>query len=177
MGTQLIAEYAGEILILDYNLVWPSEYGRKYVLMMTDKMSRLLHHIVSHDTTAVPACRGVIEWSSKYGLPSGSSVMGELTSLRGQWSWSRKRWTSVIILLYVTHCPWANGSIEVVGRALLCSIRVLLSEKKLGLEKWEDVLSLINFGLSHMHHSVLGGRTPLKVMTCRKPKSAVDIMY
>ena len=40
----------------------------------------------------------------------------------------------------LAHCPWANGSIEVVGRALLRSIRVLLSENKLGLEKWEDVL-------------------------------------
>ena len=77
----------------------------------------------------------------------------------------------------LAHCPWANGSIEVVGRALLCSIRVLLA-------KWKGVvtgkvgrrLPLINFGLSHMNRPVMGGRTPLEVMTGRKPKSAVDIV-
>ena len=61
MGTQLVAEYAGEVLMMDYILVWPSEYDRKYVLMLADKMSRLTHFIVAHETTAVPACRGVVE--------------------------------------------------------------------------------------------------------------------
>ena len=69
MGTQLITEYAGEVLVTDYILVWPIEYGRKYVLMMSDKMSRLTHFIVTAETTAVPACRGVVDWSSKFGLP------------------------------------------------------------------------------------------------------------
>ena len=63
-----------------------------------------------------------------------------------------------------------------VGRALLRSIRVLLSEKELMLEEWEDVIPLINFGLSHINRPVLGGRTPLEVMTGRKPRSAVDIV-
>ena len=69
MGTQLVAEYPGEVVMIDYILVWPSEYGRKYVLIMEDKMSRLAHFIVSPETTAVPACRGMVDWSSKYGLP------------------------------------------------------------------------------------------------------------
>ena len=38
------------------------------------------------------------------------------------------------------------------------------------------MIPLINYGLSHMHRAVLGGRTPLEVMTGRKPKSAVDIV-
>ena len=67
-------------------------------------------------------------------------------------------------------------AIEVVGRALLRSIRVFLSEKKLGLEKWEDVLPMINYGLSHINRPVLGGRTPLEVMTGRKPRSAVELV-
>ena len=178
MGTQLIAEYPGEVLMADYILVWPSEYGHKYVLMMADKMSRLTQFIVCKcraDTTAVPACRGVIDWGSKYGLPEwlisdggkhfNNHAMELLADMMG-----------IEHHITLAHCPWANGSIEVVGRALLRSIRVLLSEKKLGLEKWEDVLPLINFGLSHMNRPVLGGRTPLEVMTGRKPKSAVDLV-
>ena len=175
MGTQLVAEYPGEVLMADYILIWPSEYGRKYVLMLGDKMSRLSHFIVTPETTAVPACWGVLEWSSKYGLPEwlitdggthfANHAMDLLTETMG-------------IEHHVTlaHCPWANGSIEVVGRALLRAIRVLLSEKKLGLEKWEDVIPLINFGLSHINRPVLGGRTPLEVMTGRKPRSAVDLV-
>ena len=68
MGTQLIAEYPGEVLMMDYILVWPSEFGRRYVLMLQDKMSKLTQFVVTPETTAVPACRGVIDWSSKFGL-------------------------------------------------------------------------------------------------------------
>ena len=76
LGTQLIAEYPGEVLMADYILVWPSEFGRKYVLMLSDKMSRLSHFIVTQDTTAVPACRGVLQWGSKYGLPEWLIIDG-----------------------------------------------------------------------------------------------------
>ena len=143
--------------------------------MMGDKMSRLTQSIVTHDTTAVPACRGVIDWSAKYGLPEWLITDGG-THFANHAMELVEEMMGVKHHITLAHCPWANGSIEVVGRALLRSIRVLLSEKKLGLEKWEDVLPLINFGLTHMNRAVLGGRTPLEVMTGRKPKSAVDIV-
>ena len=175
MGSQLVAEYAGEVPMTDYIKIWPSESGKMYVLMLADKMSRLPHFVTTYNTTSVPVCRAVLRWASKFGLPEwlisdgGTHFANEAMELVAD----KMGITHHITL---THYPWANGSIEVVGRALLRSLRVLLSEKKLGLEKWEDLLELVNYGLTHMCRGVLGGRTPLEVMTGRKSKSAVDMV-
>ena len=176
MGTQLLAEYAGEVLMMDYILIWPSETGNKYVLIQCDKISRLVQFVVTEAPTAVPACRGVVSWGSKYGLPEWLITDGGTHFANHAMRLVAEK-LKVDHHITLAHCPWANGSVEVVGRALLRSIRVILSELHLvGLEKWEHVVELINLGLNYMHRAVLGGRSPLEVMTGRKVKSPVELV-
>lgn len=124
-GTQLIPERANEVHMMDYIVIWPSETGRKYVLMQADKLSKLTEFTPTFDPTAVPACQGLLRWSSRYGLPSWLISDGgphfandALELLTGK--------LEVEHHITLSYCPWANGSIEVVGKALLRCLRGLL---------------------------------------------------
>ena len=75
----------------------------------------------------------------------------------------------------LAHCPWANGSVEVAGRELIRTIKALLSEMRLPLEKWEAVVPLVQFVLNHLLRKSLGMRCPIEIMTGQRPKDAVDL--
>ena len=126
-GTQLIPEYAGEIHMMDYIKVWPSKNGRSYALMQADKMSKLAKFTATEQTTAVPACQAMLWWGSQFGLPEwlisdggthfANDVMKLLTG--------KMKVKHHVTLAFF---PWANGSIEVMGRELVRTIMVMLSE-------------------------------------------------
>lgn len=49
------------------------------------------------------------------------------------------------IYITLTYCPWANGSVEVVGRDLLWTLRALSSEFRTGLDEWDLILPMVEF--------------------------------
>ena len=144
MATQMIPERPGEILMMDYITIWPSETGRKYVLMQMDKFAKQCELTPTFEATAVPACQGVMWWGSRYGLPEWLISDGGKHFANHALELLTER-MGVEHHITLAYCPWANGSVEVLGRELLRTIRALLSEFKLALEKWEEVLSLIQF--------------------------------
>ena len=76
----------------------------------------------------------------------------------------------------LAHCPWANGSVEVVGFDLIYTLRCVLSELKMVMAEWPDVLPLVQYAINHRPRDRLGGRTPIEVMTGRAPDSALDLV-
>ena len=69
MGSQMIAESAGEILMADYFLIWPSENGNKYVLLLADKLAKQVELTITQEARAVPATQSIVRWGSRHGLP------------------------------------------------------------------------------------------------------------
>ena len=57
MGTQLIPEYPGEVLMSDYIKIWPGEDGKCYVLTQVDKMSKISNLVATEAPTASTASR------------------------------------------------------------------------------------------------------------------------
>jgi len=43
----------------------------------------------------------------------------------------------------LAYCPWANGSVKVVGKDLLWTARAILSEFKCAIDEWDLVLPLL----------------------------------
>ena len=119
--------------MMDYILAWPSEFGRKYILMQVDKMSKLSEFTAHEETTAVPVCDQVLWWASRYGLPDW--IISDGGSHFANWAMEMLV-DKLQVQHHITlaHCPWANGSVEVMGRSLLRTIRAFLSTLKLGLE-------------------------------------------
>ena len=69
LGSQLIAEYPGEILMMDYIKMGASRSGYSYALMLVDKFSRLVEFVPAESPTSIIAARSVVRWSAQRGLP------------------------------------------------------------------------------------------------------------
>ena len=63
LGTMLVPEFAGEVLMSDYIEIGPSNEGYVYVLMNVDKFSKLVEFVPTESTTAInrhPCIKGYI---------------------------------------------------------------------------------------------------------------------
>ena len=60
----------------------------------------------------------------------------------------------------LAHCPWANGSVEIVGYDLLFTLRNILNEFELMPTEWPDVLPLVQYVINHRPRPALGDRVP-----------------
>ena len=76
----------------------------------------------------------------------------------------------------LAHCPWANGSVEIVGYDLIFTLRCTLSELSLLVTDWPKVLPLVQYCINHRPRDALGGRSPIEVMTGRAPDQALDLV-
>ena len=146
-----------------------------YVLMLVDKFSRLVEFVVADSPTAITACNGTVAWSSRYGLPAW--IISDGGSHFHNWAMrlvAEKMGLEHQITL--AYCPWANGAVEIVGRELLWTMRALVSEKGYSATDAKKLLSLVQFVLNHREREVLGGRTPIQVMTGQAPTTALQLV-
>ena len=143
--------------------------------MLACKHCKLRKFKATEAATTIPMTRGMLWWASQFGLPEwlitdggphyASHAMEMLTAK-----------LKVQHHITLAHCLWANGSIEVVGREQVRTTQLLLSEYQLGMEEWEDPLPVVNYGLNHMPRTVLGGRTPIEVITGHRPDTPVVLV-
>ena len=174
LGSQLIAEYPGEILMMDYIKMGASRSGYSYVLMFVDKFSRLTEFVPAASPTTLVAAKALIRWSAQRGLPlwllsdGGShfknSIMKDLTDSLG-----------IDHHITLPYCPWANGSVEVVGKDLLWTCRALCSELQVAVDEWDLVLPLAEYAINHRRRDILGNRSAVEIITGRQPRTAADL--
>ena len=70
LASQLIAEYPGEILMMnDIKMVSAEVATTMHVLMMVDKFSYLTEFVPSESPTSIVVDRAVVHWSAQRGLP------------------------------------------------------------------------------------------------------------
>ena len=175
LGSQMIAERPGEILMMDYILLGPTKTGYKYVLMLADKFSRFVEFIPAYAATSVVAARAIIQWSARQGLPDfiisdggphfKNELLADLNDCMG-----------IKAHITLAYCPWANGSIEVVGRDLLYTLKNLCSEFKVSFDEWDLILPVATYAINHRPREILGGKTSVNIMTGRKPRTTIDLV-
>ena len=174
LGSQLIAEFPVEILMMDYIKMGASRSGYSYVLMMVDKFSRLTEFVAAKSPTSIVAARAVVRWSAQRGLPlwilsdGGShfknSLMDDLTNALG-----------IEHHITLPYCPWANGSVEVVGKDLLWTCRALCSELEIAVDEWDLVMPLAEYAINHRRRDILANRSAVEIVTGREPRTAADL--
>ncbi|ETV95907.1 hypothetical protein H310_10572 [Aphanomyces invadans] len=69
------------------------------------------------------------------------------------------------------YSPWANGTVEVVNRLVLLTLKALLSEMKLRANEWHLVLPLVQGALNHQPSDRFGGVAPVTAFTGLKAKT------
>ena len=174
LGSQLIAEYPGEILMMDYIKMGTSRSGFSHVLILVDKMSRLAEFVPAESPTSIVAARAIVRWSAQRGLPLW--LLSDGGSHFKNWL-MRDLTHSLGIDHHVTlpYCPWANGSVEVVGKDLLWTCRSLCSELQVAVDEWDAVLPLAEYAINHRRRAILGDRSAVELMTGRAPRNAADL--
>jgi hypothetical protein len=63
------------------------------------------------------------------------------------------------------HCPWSNGTVEVMMRCLIKTIKALQVELKLPRDSSKQLLPLVQHALNLTPSSKLGGKAPVTAMT------------
>ena len=174
LGSQLIAEFPGEILMMDYIKMGASRSGYSYVLVMVDKFSRLTEFVAAKSPTSIVAARAVVRWAAQRGLPSWilsdgdshfkNSLMDDLTNALG-----------IEHHITLPYCPWANGSVEVVGKDRCWTLRAMCSEFETSVDEWDLVLPLAEYAINHRRRDILGGRRSVEIMTGRTLRTPTDL--
>ena len=72
-------------------------------------------------------------------------------------------------------CPWANGSVEVVGKDLVWTLRATCSELRFAADEWDLVTTLLAHVINHRPRQVLGNHSAIELMTVKNPDSAVRL--
>ena len=159
----------------DYIKMGNSRTGYCYVLMLVDKFSRLVRFLPARSTTAIFACRAVLLWAAQHGLPTwlvsdgGSHFANELLEELTECLGIRHHIT-------LAYCPWANGSVEVVGSDLCWTSRAILSEFMANKDEWDLTLPLVEMTINHRPRDVLGGLSAIEVVTGRAPNDPVELV-
>ena len=140
-----------------------------------DKYTKLAEFVPATAATAIHASRILLEWGSRFGLPEwlisdgGRHLANHALKLIEERMGIRHHIT-------LAHCPWANGSVEVVGYDLVFTLRCVLSELLLLVTDWPKVLPLVQYTINHRPRKSLGNRSPIEVMTGRAPDQALDLV-
>jgi RNase H-like domain found in reverse transcriptase/Reverse transcriptase (RNA-dependent DNA polymerase)/Integrase core domain/Integrase zinc binding domain/Chromo (CHRromatin Organisation MOdifier) domain len=157
-----------EIIHFDFLYVAPCSAG-EYCLVMKDDFTnyvQLFHaanataSVVADALSAWFALFGLVRrWTSDQGSHFRNAVIEDLAARLG----ARHHFVT-------SYCPWANGSVEVLNRVVLRTLRALLSEFQMSENDWPRLLPLVQLTMNTNPSRRLKGRTPLEVMTGRRPE-------
>ncbi|GMF14516.1 unnamed protein product [Phytophthora fragariaefolia] len=123
------------------------------------KPNEVLHFdyltMVEGEGDIITSSFGVVrQWVSDQGAHFRNQVVGSLQRALG----AHHHFTTA-------YTPWANGTVEVVNREVLKSVKALLSERKLPVRDRPSVLPVVQSALNGMPADRLGGKSPLTAFT------------
>uniref|UniRef100_H3GD34 Chromo domain-containing protein n=1 Tax=Phytophthora ramorum TaxID=164328 RepID=H3GD34_PHYRM len=132
-----------ELLHFDFLTMVEGDGDAKYVLVLKDDMSGYVELIACAPAGADQAYHGLMDWFKRFGVVLLWRALGAHHHFK------------------TAYTPWANGTVEVVNREILKSIKALLSELRLHVRDWPAILPVVQAALNAMPADRLGGKTPL----------------
>ncbi|KAF0735458.1 hypothetical protein Ae201684P_022368 [Aphanomyces euteiches] len=104
--------------------------GVKHVLVIKDDMSGFVRLHASSTATSAETAAALMEWFSLFGVVKtwvsdcGSHFKNEVID-------AMRRMFGAHHHFVTPHCPWANGTVEVVNRLIVRTLKVLCSEMRI----------------------------------------------
>ncbi|KAF0707228.1 hypothetical protein AaE_013713 [Aphanomyces astaci] len=141
-GEALHATKPNELIHFDWVSFPEATDGLKNVLVIKDAMSGFVRLHASATATAVETAAALMEWFGLFGVVKtwvsdcGSHFKNEMASTIG-------RMFGVHHHFVTPHCPWANGTMEVVNRVIVRTLKTLCSEMLLQPTEWPKALPLV----------------------------------
>ncbi|GMF50897.1 unnamed protein product [Phytophthora fragariaefolia] len=140
------------------------ERGIKYVLVLKDGMSGFVELVAFVSATSGQAYQSLLDWFKRFGVvhqwvsDQGAHFKNQFMEKLSVALDSHHHFTTA-------YTPWKNGTVEVVNREVLKSVKTLLSERQLQVQDWPRVLPVVQAALNTMPADRLGGVTPLTAFT------------
>ncbi|KAH9140433.1 hypothetical protein AeRB84_015334, partial [Aphanomyces euteiches] len=127
-------------------------------------MSGFVRLHASSTATAAETAAALMEWFSIFGVVKtwvsdcGSHFKNEVIDAMRRMFGSHHHFVT-------PHCPWANGTVEVVNRLIVRTLKALCSEMRLKATEWPSLLPLVQSALNQQPADRLGGEAPVKAFT------------
>uniref|UniRef100_H3H555 Reverse transcriptase n=1 Tax=Phytophthora ramorum TaxID=164328 RepID=H3H555_PHYRM len=163
-GETLRATRPNEVLHFDFLTMIMSTSGVKYVLVLKDGMSGFVELLACTHATSDHAYQGLIDWFKRFGVVH-QWVSDQGAHFRNQVVERLQRALGAHHHFTTAYTPWANGTVEVVNREVLKSVKALLSERRMHVQDWPAVLPVVQAALNAMPADRLDGRSPLTAFT------------
>ena len=133
---------ANKLVQFDYIDLGKSSSGDVYVLMIRDDLSGYCWFYPTPSNSAEQVSHALLDWCADFGASkmfmsdSPTHFKNETLRLLAKGLNTRHHFT-------FPYAPWSNGAVERLGKELLRVCRSLLSELKLPLNSWTDLIPVI----------------------------------
>ena len=168
------AEKFNDVIHVDFCELGPSDTGHLYVLVAKDGLTQFVQLTMYKSATALDAAVGLLDWFKTFGIPSvivsdgGPHFRNSLIQLLA-------RELTFEHHLTLAHSPWANGSVERLNRSMLAYFRKSLSQLRVPLERWPELLPYVQYIHNTTPSPSLSGRSPIECAFGYKPKDPLSL--
>jgi hypothetical protein len=170
-GEQIHGTYPNEVLHYDFALILGT-----YILILRDDLSgftRLRHcESANAETVAVH----LLQWMSDFGVPKiqvsdqGSHFKNKVIAEINRQLRSHHHFTTA-------YSPFANGSIEIIVKDFLNTLKKLRFETNTPAKEWPSLIPMIQFALNHSPRKDKANYAPIEIMTGGKANNDLDAIF
>ncbi|KAJ8558819.1 hypothetical protein ON010_g8630 [Phytophthora cinnamomi] len=174
-GEAVHATKPNEVIHFDYLSMPASSNEVCYVLVLKDDMSGFVELVPCSAATSSEVFIALTDWFKRYGVVNqwvsdqGSHFKNTLIELL-------RRKLGAHHHFVTAYSPWANGTVEVVNRLILRCIKAILSEQRLAISQWPEVLPVVQMALNHLPADRLGGVAPVTAFTALPAQTPVGAL-
>jgi hypothetical protein len=170
-GEQIHGKHPNEVIHYDFCLVLG-----QYILIIRDDLSGFtrLRLCISADSSSVAT--HLLDWIADFGIPKiqvsdqGSHFKNRVITEINRKLRSHHHFTTA-------YSPFANGSIEIIVKDFLTTLKKLRFETNTPAKQWQSLLPMIQFALNHSPRKDKCNLSPVEIMTGIKPSNDLDAIF
>lgn len=163
-GRQIVARERNHIVSFDFAHVGESALGFNKVLVISDRLSNYTMLFPVRSENAEETAHALMQWISLFGIPKNflsdqgpgfkNTVVSTLAAKYGiQHNFTTAR------------AHWALGKQERLNRVIGETMRKLLSENRMDINQWVNLVPSVQMALNHTPSKATKGMAPITVFT------------
>jgi len=158
------AEKRFQIIHMDYLYVGKSSGEEKYILVIMDDYSNLLHLTPCSTTISSDVVKALTKFQAQHGFANHVTIVSDRASyFMSEVLMSFLKKKKIQQKFSIAYHPFTNGTIERVNRPILAVMRSLLSQDRMSISKWPEIVPIVEAHLNHLPRKKFKFRTPIGV--------------
>ena len=163
---------ANDLLQFDFLEIGPGTGGMKYILMLRDDFSAYCWLCPFSNANAASTAEALLEWTTSFNVPK-MLMSDQGTHFKNETIRRLSRALKVPHHFTLPHAPWSNGQVERLGKEILRTLRVMVSELRLNFSEWPDLVPLVQSALNNSPSPQRANKAPITIFMGREPSPPV----